>query len=504
MKNHSVEPQLRKKIQESLAIQIPLAFLHLLQDSCDLALDPIHASISIIDADISSLHSFILDRVLTLEEVLKKDEQDRYAMVQEILKSRGILLEKFHTIYGYSAELNIFTFALDEIYHLRQMEEQDVEDLDYHQFYHDCYDFILQAKDPLQKDQRIRQILKNLPLRMTKDRFFDYIKESILQIDSFPTEASASHFITMLRQQFLPSSFSPYGSFFPDAANALQGYVKKDLAALSLDELEQLAEETDVLGDTLSSLINYLSLLYKAMNDLLIFLALDGIDLDFLLEQHVAYRDLYQTASMMLQESTSSEEKEAYMDTLMHLFNTHIEDKLSRYETISDELLPLYQKWNENHADYELSRLMQTENLIRMYLDMELIDELSYDGSTDSPPASQPFIRTQAERFIDFVKSSIADMPTIYRKARMQSLLGLLPAIWDEDRCIEYMETVLESSSKPEIKAIAVSRIGYIMEQSGFWHNHHDHDHPHDHDCQCGHDHHHHDHDCGCDHDHHH
>jgi mRNA-degrading endonuclease YafQ of YafQ-DinJ toxin-antitoxin module len=458
---------------------MPLAYLYLLKNSYDFSINPLISSLQSIDPSLYEISDSIKDMICSLQTVLSENETVKYNYIQRFLKDKEQLTQKFRTLSGYITELNVFTFIIEELYQLKQLKSSDIGMLDYHQFYHECHDFVFKNTTDTEKNYRMTQILKNLPLRMTKDKFFDYVKQSIYQIEIDPSSESMNQLFAMVKQQFMGSTVEDYGTFFPDAATAIENFFSRDLSILSEEDLETVWEETGMLAETLSTLTEILSLLFEMMNDLSVLFMLENIDFDHLSNYHVAYKDLYFTTCSIIKNEVPQQEKELLIETLPDLLDHHIEIQQDKYKRLSDEIFKLVEKIDPSDEEtVEIDKLLQTDHLIRMYMNMEISDSFNFHRRTDQEINNPEILDQYIKDLIDLMRNKLTDMPTLYRKARMQHLLGALPGVFDEHSFIDYVQTAIEFSSTEEIKALALSRIGNIMDTYGFFdheteHHHH-------------------------------
>lgn len=476
--NNNLETNLSASFKES----VPLAFLNFLKSTIGISSNEFIPYIDGMDEKIEQIADYVKNVLLSLEDILNEASTQKFNRIQELINYKNTISNLFCIAYGYVTELNILSFIIEEQYQLEQFKKSDIGVLDYNHFYEECSSFIFHHSKDEDKMQRLREVLKHIPIRITKDKFYDYIEKSIELIEVSEDPKELERFFDMLKLQFIGTSVDGYEEFLPDIVSSINHIKSQDLLKMNEDDITALWEEVEITGDILSKIIMILSLLYKALNALSILIMLENVNLQTLYNRHVAYKDFYLSASTIVNWASDPEERELLVETLPDLLDRHIEILESNLEKKHSEIMRQIQKKNED-LDL-LSKEIQNYQLVLYYLNTDLSDLFSYERKSKASVTMDKILKPYIEEFKHFIDEQLQVMPNIFRKARMQHFLGILPPAMNEKEFRHYLQNAIESCSTEERKALVLSKIGIIMDSSGFF----DHDHQ---SCDCGHDHHH-------------
>jgi len=476
--NNNLETNLSASFKES----VPLAFLNFLKSTIGISSNEFIPYIDGMDEKIEQIADYVKNVLLSLEDILNEASTQKFNRIQELINYKNTISNLFCIAYGYVTELNTLSFIIEEQYQLEQFKKSDIGVLDYDHFYEECSSFIFHHSKDEDKMQRLREVLKHIPIRITKDKFYDYIEKSIELIEVSEDPKELERFFDMLKLQFIGTSVDGYEEFLPDIVSSINHIKSQDLLKMNEDDITALWEEVEITGDILSKIIMILSLLYKALNVLSILIMLENVNLQTLYNRHVAYKDFYLSASTIVNWASDPEERELLVETLPDLLDRHIEILESNLEKKHSEIMRQIQKKNED-LDL-LSKEIQNYQLVLYYLNTDLSDLFSYERKSKASVTMDKILKPYIEEFKHFIDEQLQVMPNIFRKARMQHFLGILPPAMNEKEFRHYLQNAIESCSTEERKALVLSKIGIIMDSSGFF----DHDHQ---SCDCGHDHHH-------------
>jgi hypothetical protein len=492
------EMELENVATKSISNQIIFAYLSILQDSCDFVNGEIGESFDMTNSEILEITEFVKNSTKTLDELLSLEDSDKEDIASKIVEYRKILVSKYETFCAYLNQYNLLLFSMEEASSKQYLEQNSVQDIDFNKFFRDCYRFIQDTEDEGEKNYRIAQVIKYIPLTMTKERYFDYVRKSVASEAQGLTELETTQLINVLKDNFLPEVSKDYNVLFSEVIEDIDKYTKLLKTNLNEQELENISQKVNAINDTLTSVSQYLYVLYKDLNYLMILLSID-LSMEFIADSNPVYLDLYKTAGMILDNKTSKEDKEIYSETLIGVLDNHINDIIEAQEKVVDELEKLMDRYDDRYDDTELEGILNTDSMFRMCLNKELHDDIYEDaGKDETPTASKKYIEEKLDEFIEFLRVNIQPMTVKERKIHMQSFFEKIPPIWDEEECLDYIDMSMNNASSVESKLLAVTRIGNIMDARGFFeqqeqeheHEHHHHDHHHDHDCECGHHHH--------------
>lgn len=478
--------KLETTVIESISNQISFAFLNLLQNSCDFFNGDIGKDFKVENKEILSITDFIIDSTINLQSILSLNESEKEAIINQINSYKRSLILNYETFCTYLHQYNILLIFVEEIYSKKYLSNSsndiNIDDIDFDKFLNDCHEFIESSTNEAEQNYRITQLIKCVPIIMTKQKYFDYIKKSISTKLNTSSKTAISKFIKMLKEYFLPSASPNYYKLFEQLATEIEEYMNLFRSSNTNYELDstELSTQIDNLNDKLISVSEYLYLLYKELNYLTILLSM-RFDLSFIEELNPVYMDLYKTTCMILSNDTSNDEKEIYNESLINLLDNHI-DKISESQLkTTSNLEKLIDRYDDR---VELEGILNTDYMFKMYINMDLKDSCYSIQNDTNETSDKTYLEDSINEFIEFLNTSLSKINTKEGKRRMQYLLGAVPAIWSPHETLDYIELSLNNCSSKEKKLLAISLVGNLMEENNFFKSNHNHD-----KCECFHNH---------------
>lgn len=451
-----------------------------------------------IPADVLQIKKRAQGYLLELENLLNGDASARMSAFEECTALKKQLLGIYETIYSYISQWNaVFTLVNDQIA-LRKYKEENLSEkqIDWSLFFADCHAFMEELEDPLAQKNAICALLKCIPLRMAREKFYDEIQtilDAAFAAESRELmEASLRAFLSFCAPQELPD----YGKYFPEIAQWV-GHKRLILPhKLSDDALSELYDEMAGFLENVQQIEEYFSCIFHDLNSLIMLFYLT-YSFEDLTEGSAAYADLYHTVCAFLRDALTLTEKAAYLDTLMEQLENAVEPVIDRANAIGREEYELLQTVGSFEGFSEdTQKLLLTEDFIRTCYFGSLEDEVFTPGLSDMPPAEPAERRASIEAFLSKIRNSLDALPVQTRKIFMQNLLGALPPAYSVSEMMDKIMEAVDACIMEEQKALIVDKIGMVFEEFG----HHsitdipEEAHHHDHHCGCGHDHNGHDH----------
>jgi len=179
-----------------------------------------------------------------------------------------------------------------------------------------CLDYVaeLDKDDEVGRARRMSEILAMLPIRITKEKFLDYMRDT-LGWEPFKQVCEAKpHLLETYRLNMNPNTDPNFGKDFSEiAARANEIY-----AAAKADEWDEnsfgaLGETADEFEDECSEIEEYLDIVYENLNFLLIIEAANENAGDFL-ENELLLKDLFYSTRARLKRDGAGDEADDELD----------------------------------------------------------------------------------------------------------------------------------------------------------------------------------------------
>ena len=472
-----------------------------------------------IHADILENKQKIRQYILQLRDILEDtDESRREAAMQECMAQKQKLMQMYECIRCYMEQKQVLTVLAEDEMALRKYREENINthDLDWSLFFADCHSFLESAESPMQQREYMGDLLRALPMRMARQKYYDLIAQNLKTAFQGESKAEIEKGLQMFYGICCPKAIATYGKYFPEVAQWL-GEKQMVLPHKMSDEtLASYLEELSFMEDSIAEIREYFSCILHDWNSLILlfFLTFGFADLT---ERDSNYADLYETVCEYLDHTLSDVEQEAYQEELFERLEQAIEPNIDRANAIRKEQHSYMKQIKDPMTlEEDTKKILVTQSLIEEYFFGDLEDEWQKQDDSQEEPATQQEINQTVETFIEQMRAHLETLPTQNRKLIMQLILGVIPPAYSVEEFMDMVQEAIDLTVGEEQKALIVNKIGTVFDNSDYTpivsdpHHHHDgcdcgHEHHHHHDgCDCGHEHHHHHDGCDCGHEHHH
>lgn len=464
--------------------------------------------------EIKTIRKETYEYIAELEDLLG-DNDARFAALNHVIGLKKKLVSLYGNVYDYYSQWNTLSLAINDETAIRKYKEQHLADkkVEFDIFYTDCINFLTSSENIEELRKYTAQILKCMPMRMARGRFFDIVLRSLRAAFSDASEESIIKSIEAFKRGCAPTLGKNYGKLFPEISEWLSSKYTNVPSRMSDDELASEYEDFNLMLDTIQSIEDSFTELYDDLNSLIIVLYLN-FTFEELTEGDVAYADLFHAVCDIMTGETDDNEAETLLDTLKDQLENAFEPIIDKINEINEREISLIDKIGTmSSLSDDTQKSISAEGFIRGVYYSNINDELfNFDISEDSPIASKEFSEKIFIEFIEYMQDYYKDLPMHIRKSNMLMLLGSIPVSMDIPDTVDYIKSSVANCLDTEQKLLIIDKAGMVFNANGFAYSDEQndddcscgHDHHHDNDCSCGHDHHHHDDNCSCGHDHHH
>lgn len=515
LSNKALEENIKSLSADYIYEQAVGSFLLLLLSAMEDAEKGVTALPCEIPQDIQEIKSAILEHLFRLEELLADDAQRRVAALEDCMALKKRLLSIYETVYSYFSQWNIISALVSDQVDLRKYKKDgiDAKQVDWSLFFSDCRAFMEGAETLLKQKEYIGQLLKCIPLKMAREKFYDTVRTSLEAAFAGDSKELIETSLKTFEGFCSPQSNPLYGKYFGEIAEKIGQKQMLLPHQLSDEALDEVFEELKEIYEKLKDIEEYFSCILHDLNSLILLFYLT-YSFEDLTERNVTYADLYHTVRSFLNGEMPLTEKAAYLDTLNEQLEAAVEPVIDKANVIGRKEYDLLQKAG-SFADFseDTKKILMTEEFIRDCFFGDLNDELfRFDLPENLPPATEAEKRELFEDFIEKTRNTFETLPAQTRKIAMQNLAGALPPLYTVQEAMELIINAIHTSTSEEQKILILDKVGMVLDEHGYqsvtdtedmdeFIEHH-------HDCGCHHDHHHthhhnHHHDCGCGHDHH-
>ena len=370
--------------------------------------------------------------------------------VAEVAKVRDDITTCMKILTAYTDALEIYEYILNRV-------EPSVlgtvdESINVPELAESMYEFVFSENDKMLVNTRIQEFIAQLPVRMTKGRFFDIITNSIA-IYKGGERKSVDDFIQTIRDAALMNKPEGFETQYPKLFEIYTTLKNADYKDISREEYERLSDLiTEATAIIQSAVTDYL-MLTEILNDALIVLYTDSIaDKSYL-------KDKFETSSKIISELVSADDIYEASSEFDELFVSLEGAQESAYEELSfldSNLEDLYSLYYEMYDDESIKNafdmLLKADRLTSTSLFMDI------EGNGIKvvvEEADDIYIMEERETLVTELEEAFKDMSKQLKRSVMAKILSLMPVFFNSQQEIkEYFEYALSScSDKAELTA---------------------------------------------------
>ena len=451
--------------------------------------------------EMSEYLRIIEEFTVNLNDIFSLSTDKREDFLKKINETKNNVKKAARSLFIYdSFKTILFEFFAEEESYRKIKEFNDFENstFDYDAIVDDCFEFIYENDNEGKIGEEYIELIKKskiiscLPLKMTKVKYNDYLRNSFLKMFEGTTKNSVIGLTEFLKYSFAPFNAKEYGETFYYISEKFSALLDIDPLELSDDEIEENIELIFDIESEIDEAKEFLSSFYNDLNYIQN-LTLFCVDSEYLFEDDILFKDLYFSAKNVIE----TKENEVFIDDILD----RIYDKIEGMENDIDAM-------NKNFDDIlnmidieKASEDVYTYVMTKIRIDDNFNEELAFsmmncfDTEENGVPADEQFLNDKINEFLDFVKDSCSHIPN--RKAKQIKAMFLKNIIcpMDSEECEEYIEYVIKSLENMERRLIYMYKLSNLFQEEGFYMDDYDeqyteeHHHEHHGHCACGHHH---------------
>lgn len=207
-------------------LQLAMNYYTLYEEYCD---DEGLWSQELIDKT-ARLNEFIKDHILKLKSGAKHEQA--VILIDSIRKEN---MKSMDTLTAYTDAFNIYEHILNRI---EYRYKESPYSIDNEEFTRDILGYIFDSEDNFIINEKIKEIIGQLPIRMTKQKYFDLLEQSIQAYKGADIE-SLNLFLYMLKSSAMLFESEDMKTCYPLLAEKKEGLENLQFKNLSYDEYKK-------------------------------------------------------------------------------------------------------------------------------------------------------------------------------------------------------------------------------------------------------------------------
>lgn len=409
-----------------------------------------------ISEHLSKLNVIIKENVVNnSEEVTRTDSID-------VLKNiRKQITDTMEIVTTFVDRFAIFEHILNRIEY-KFLDEIFDEDYYDNQFANDIMNFILADRDSVVVNGKIAEVVGQLPMRLTKNKFFELVHDA-LNLYKGQEKSSLNDFVYMLKTAsgaYSPEGFEDNFKDLHEIFNKLSAYNYKEITKEEFDEARKLL---DYSIDCVTRISDLYVQLMELINDTLV----------LLMSKQYAFQD-----------NSEKENCNFVITSVLESDNMEFADQM--FDDLNDKFISFEGKQEKIYSlissnDYAIDDIassftneLETFNLTEAFNELKDISKLS-SGSNfvnlvevkDADEAVQEDVDCVFEEYHQTMTELFKSGSQIYNRAVMSRVLSSLPVFFNNvDEIMNYVKTSLSQCSDLAERKACVALIQMLIEDS--------------------------------------
>lgn len=389
--------------------------------------------------------------------VLDKKYENRTADRKEIHEIRNQITAKMRILTSYTDALQIYEYILNRLEYSYEIVDEDVDTEAYAK---KVFQYLFQDNDKMVVNSRIQMVVAQLPVRITKSRFYEILQES-LKIYTGAECSSVDDFANTIRACSGLERPEGFDTEYPVLHETLKALEELDYMNLSKEDWQYYTDKLQEMAGYIENIVTDYLMLEDIVNEVYAVMTACIYVKDETQEMGYATKILECVLEAMANETPIDEMAE---DCFFALEGTP--------ETLSEKLMKgeglLFDLWSQYQKELE------SQNLMEEYADLNLVSKLLCNSVfIDLKPdeltpeiADSIYIEQVKKDLVEEFARSFASQNKLINRARMAMVMGNVPVFFNSQQEIsDYLNYALEHcNNNSELKAV-IAIIDEMMEE---------------------------------------
>lgn len=389
--------------------------------------------------------------------VLDKKYENRTADRKEIHEIRNQITAKMRILTSYTDALQIYEYILNRLEYSYEIVDEDVDTEAYAK---QVFQYLFQDNDKMVVNSRIQMVVAQLPVRITKSRFYEILQES-LKIYTGAECSSVDDFANTIRACSGLERPEGFDTEYPVLHETLKALEELDYMNLPKEDWQYYTDKLQEMAGYIENIVTDYLMLEDIVNEVYAVMTACIYVKDETQEMGYATKILECVLEAMANEMPIDEMAE---DCFFALEGTP--------ETLSEKLMKgeglLFDLWSQYQKELE------SQNLMEEYADLNLVSKLLCNSVfIDLKPdeltpeiADSIYIEQVKKELVEEFARSFASQNKLINRARMAMVMGNVPVFFNSQQEIsDYLNYALEHcNNNSELKAV-IAIIDEMMEE---------------------------------------
>lgn len=383
---------------------------------------------------VDNLHTILFQTVLSDE--LSGDYEKT---IETIHNLRDSMTKKMTILTAYTDALQIYEYVLNRIEYTVKGESFPVEETE---LAAKVFQYLFNDNDKMVVNSKIQMVTGQLPIRMTKNRFFDYLTDT-LNIYNGSDKTSVDDFVSMLKSTALLELPDGFNDAYPPIVGLIKVLQDTDFKSMDLEGYHAVMEQFSFTTDYLTELVSNYLLVMEIINDLYAALlalpyqksenAVSSVCVEMLKGLHDAF-------------ISEGDIPDVVDDGFMQIEGVQEElgEDILQYESILTEVMTEH---NDTISWIMSDKIFNSLSLISKLMSGSLFVDLEKYAISEGP-ADIDYITAKRDELVALLTDFFANHPKEVNRAVMAALFSNMPVLFNSQQEVkDYIEYSLNHCS---------------------------------------------------------
>lgn len=391
--------------------------------------------------------------------IIQEQILDGRLEAEVISNIRNRIISIMEVVTDYVDCLRIYEYVLNRIEHRFSGQEPDEE---YYGTYltNDIMHYILADKDNVVINSKISEVVGQLPMRLSKNKFYEYIKDAF-SLYHGAQKGTIDDFAYALRTSAMLRRTDEFESMFPEMYDIVNTLSSADYVNADETEYNRLKGALQIATEKMTSYADMFVLLAQMVNDAYTIILTTDFALDNVSEVENAVSIISDVKAAI---------DNGYSDISDDVLQRFVEFEgkqerilmvISKSDYIIDEAVNNYKKELLEQEIYD--RYERLSKVVKLQSGSDFVLLERDESASDIPDDS--YADNVAEELISLLDESFKKQPQMVKRAVMSSVMSQLPVFFNNTKEIQdYINISLEQCADKAERMAVIEVMKMIMQ----------------------------------------
>ena len=388
--------------------------------------------------------------------------ENREQAILKVDSIRGEISKRMSMLTAYTDMFQIYEYVLNR---MEYRFKEELEPIDEIEFEKEVLRYIFAEEDNLIVNEKIREIIGQLPIRITKQRYFDLLQDSLRSYLG-SEEASLQTYLYMIKTSAMLYHEEGMEEYYPELAKRMEQLSKVDYKNLTKEIYEQCVGTLKVATIMLEIETTVYFSLQEMLNEVYAMLLCSAyagmVDNEYTNASDSAMRIIKEINDTFVQKE-KEELKEELIDGFTDLEG--VQEELSYELTLLEDAL-----YEVEHTHKELANSMMQGQLLQLLLRAQKLLSnslfIELDEKKEENIVDEELLEKETQALLKELTAMFSNQDRVISRAIMANTMNKMPVFFkDHKEVMDYVCYSMERCSDIHEKAACVEIISAFMSE---------------------------------------